>query len=360
MRINNINGYNTVNNTPNFKGSEEKVIEIARENLGKLVDTAVKKSPKVTTVLNDAGEKVQAKKPLNLIEKGLVRFDLGHITRKPYQAVVSKLSQSNRAFTHLMVADSIILSTFYTINSLRNKKIDKKQKPQMVINDILTLGVSAGTSYFIEGGITKGINALQNKYLSKHCEYYIQQGEEIMKSESGFKKFKELGTAVANVIDQGQSGSEAAIKGIIEKIKLHAKDIKDNDAVTALKRGKDGKTRILKYPGLSKLKTTSEELQTVEESVKSIIENGIAKSLKKADIISNVEQATKGLYTKIAANGSVDVLSKGIGKLKTLIVFGLIYRYLGPVLVTPLANKISAKFFDKKDESNKSEQTQKK
>ena len=47
-----------------------------------------------------------------------------------------------------------------------------------------------------------------------------------------------------------------------------------------------------------------------------------------------------------------------MGKLKTIVIFGLIYRYIGPVLVTPLANKISSKLF-KNDKDSKTENTQK-
>ncbi len=348
MKINNINNNKFQNRTPNFRAMDPSKIS---GKIKPLYDAAIKNSPKATNIINEAGEKVSATKPLNLIEKGLVKFDLGHIIRKPYQAVVSKLSQSNRAFTHLMVADSIILSSFYTINSLRNKKIDKKQKPQMVINDMLTLGVSAGTSYFLEGGINKAVDAFKNKYLSKNSEYYIQQGKEVMKS--GFKRFNELGDEIAKTIDSG--ATEESLKELTKKIKIHSKDVVNNDVLKAVKKG----TSELKYPGLSALKVNSEGLKSVEESITGIIKDGIAKGLDKETIVNGAKEAAKGLYTKIAATKDVDVLSKGIGKLKTLIVFGLIYRYLGPVLVTPIANKLSAKFFDHKDDDKK-EQVQKK
>ena len=35
----------------------------------------------------------------------------------------------------------------------------------------------------------------------------------------------------------------------------------------------------------------------------------------------------------------------GIRKLKVLVVFGFIYRFVGPVAITPVANKLSSMFF---------------
>lgn len=137
--------------------------------------------------------------------------------------ISGSLAKSNNSFTHLMVLDSAILSTFYTISALINPKIKKEQKPQMVINDALTFGVSATGSYLLDGKVTNYVEKLTEAYFEKNKDFY-----------------------------------------------------KNVD--------------------------------------KSVIEN-----------------------TKT-----------GINKIKTLVIFGMIYRYFGPVLVTPLANKISSKFFDGK------------
>ena len=41
----------------------------------------------------------------------------------------------------------------------------------------------------------------------------------------------------------------------------------------------------------------------------------------------------------------------GMGVLKTMIVFGAVYRYIVPVLVTPIANKIGEKYLSRKQEA---------
>ena len=59
------------------------------------------------------------------------------------------------------------------------------------------------------------------------------------------------------------------------------------------------------------------------------------------------------VYDKLAGKIEADKIIPGINKIKTLVIFGIIYRYLSPVIMTPIANKISAKFFDKKDKTQK-------
>ncbi len=49
---------------------------------------------------------------------------------------------------------------------------------------------------------------------------------------------------------------------------------------------------------------------------------------------------------------------EGMGLLKTMIVFGAVYRYFVPVLVTPIANKIGEKYLNRKKEANAQAQIQ--
>ena len=48
----------------------------------------------------------------------------------------------------------------------------------------------------------------------------------------------------------------------------------------------------------------------------------------------------------------VNGIGNGISKLKSVLVFGFIYRYFAPVFITPIANRVS-EFFEKKDSKNK-------
>lgn len=72
----------------------------------------------------------------------------------------------------------------------------------------------------------------------------------------------------------------------------------------------------------------------------------VAKAVKAAgNNTGAVEAALKMPLKKINA------ISSGISKLKSVLVFGFIYRYFSPVFITPIANRVS-EYMDKKNGKN--------
>ena len=53
------------------------------------------------------------------------------------------------------------------------------------------------------------------------------------------------------------------------------------------------------------------------------------------------------------SNASLESKIRGMGVLKKLIVFGTVYRFLSPVLVTPIATKIGNMIAAKKQDTPK-------
>ena len=93
------------------------------------------------------------------------------------------------------------------------------------------------------------------------------------------------------------------------------------------------------------------------ESVKEAVKNAVTDNAGHAEDAKNaVKGLVDDLYESSAAREQADKILPGFNKLKVLVIFGLIYRYLGPVVITPIANKISSKFFDKKSDEVKPEQ----
>lgn len=81
----------------------------------------------------------------------------------------------------------------------------------------------------------------------------------------------------------------------------------------------------------------------IAESMKS----QVAKAVKAAKSPEAIENAIKIPLKK--ASG----IANGISKLKSVLVFGFIYRYFSPVFITPIANRVS-ELWDKKDKTQKS------
>ena len=250
---------------------------------------------------------------------------------KPFQKFAGKLAKSDRSFTYLMVAESVILSTFYAINSLRNKKIEKEQKPQMVINDALVLGVSATGSLLLDSKVNKVVDSLSDKYFKKPeiQDFYRNLGKKAQDALGAEAPKSKLLETVAQGADDAAKMVGEHLKGIV------------------------GKTGELKPFEIS-----ADKLKTIQTNVKNAI-NSNSGNLDKA------KEAVKGCvddaYDALAARKEIKDIIPGINKLKTIVIFGLIYRYIGPVIVTPLANKISSKFFNNKGKKEeKAEQTQQK
>lgn len=237
-----------------------------------------------------------------------------------FQKFITKFSRTS-SFKHLMFAESCFLSSFYMINTLRNKKIKKEQKPQMLINDTLTLGVSSAGAYVLDGLITKGVDKLTNSYFTQNQDFYIQRAKDIT---GNLGKEAILG----DICNAAQDASEKGIKKVTDTIGEQLKKI-------TAEKGKE----------LKAFQISPEKLTEIQNGVADAIRNN------KGDVDKVKETATgliDDVYNKLGGKIEADKIIPGINKLKTVVAFGLIYRYLGPVLVTPLANKLSSKFFDKK------------
>ena len=237
-----------------------------------------------------------------------------------FQKFITKFSTSDNSFKHLMFAESCFLSGFYMLNTLKNKKIKKEQKPQMIINDTLTLGVSSAGAYLLDGKVTNLVNKYAEKYFTKHKDFYTQLGANAKETLQ-----KELLNKASEITALNDS---AKIQQGIEEA--------GNLVSTHLKKlvGEEGKLKAFQI--------TKESLGEIQTKVKTAINNNIknADGAKKA-----VADLTDDVYKQLSARMEADKIIPGINKLKVLVILGLIYRFMGPVVITPIANKLSSKLF---------------
>ena len=240
-----------------------------------------------------------------------------------FQKFISKFSKTN-SFTHLMVAESCFLSGFYMINTLRNKKIKKEQKPQMLINDALTLGVSTSGAYLLDDKVTKVVDNLSNSYFTKNQDFYINKAKE------SAKNLAQKTGIMDDIFNAAKEASDDGINAVTRKIGEQLSGIV----------AKGNKTKALQISA-DKLK---EDQEGVSNAIKSNKGNMEGATKAAAGLIDDV-------YDKLAGKVEADKVIPGINKIKTLVIFGIIYRYLGPVVVTPIANKLSSKFFSNKKEN---------
>lgn len=299
----------TANNNPSFSGSQNASTPSFK---GGITDFAVKPLTKLYHEVAQSG----------LFQKGVTKF-----------------SGSNRTFTHLMVLDSIILSTFYTINSLRNKKIEKEQKPQMVINDALTLGVSAAGSYLLDDKVSKVVTKFGENYVRGKEDFYKGLGQKAIDEMGDKASIKELLAKVDEVLKLPKDKLDEGLEQIGTMFKEHIKPIVSADENVE-----------------KALMTTQSVVDDLADKVTSTIKDAV-KEGKTDDVVKAVSEKVQDAYKTVVARSKADNFMSGLNKLKVLVVFGMIYRFIGPVVITPIANKLSDKFFgkDKADKKAKVE-----
>lgn len=265
---------------------------------------------------------------------GLSNFYESVASKKGFQGLIKKFSNSDRSFTHIMVVESILLSTFYTVNTLRNKKIKKEQKPQMVINDALTTGVSAAGAYFIEDKISSGVMNMAEKFFQHHKDFYQKLGQEAANASKN-----ELLSKVAQTAVQTGEGFAQGLENVTHTIGSQLNGI------------------IGEQDKLKAFQITKDKLSGIQTAVKDAITANAGNADKAKEAVTGI---IDDAYNAAAARGEANKVLPGINKLKVIIVLGLIYRYIGPVVITPIANKISSKLFENRHEKDADKKTDEK
>lgn len=116
--------------------------------------------------------KAMAKETESLYEKltGFVGKPIGKyvifpIAKNPkVQKFILKLKDSKNFYTHLSVADSVVLTSFYMFNTNKNKDIKKDQKLPLIINQGLVTVLSAILTYSLNNSINKKIDKFTGEF----------------------------------------------------------------------------------------------------------------------------------------------------------------------------------------------------
>lgn len=263
------------------------------------------------------------------VVKGLTKLYEKVAQKEGMQKFLHKFSKSDKTFTHLLLAESCFLSGFYMVNTLTNKKIKKEQKPQMLINDALTWGVSTAGAYLLEDKIGNLVSCGAEKYFVNHTDFYTKLGQKAQE-EAASAPVKELLKKVGEVASKKGEELAKGIEDVSSMIGKHLKGIVS-----------DGN----KFKAFN---IAPEKLNQVQSSVKDAVTSNVGNTSAAQE---KVKELVTDVYNSSAARAEADKILPGINKLKTLVIFGIIYRYLGPVVITPIANKLSSKLFAKNNKT---------
>lgn len=128
---------------------------------------------------------VYVKKIKNPMETGIENFFLKIIQTKPFEKLVNKIYKTQEAkkvkiakfnegkqpenqkkfssnlFSHLIVIGSTILSGFYVVKTINNKKLEEKKRRTLAINQAAVWLASTIMAYTVDGKLNKWVNKVK-------------------------------------------------------------------------------------------------------------------------------------------------------------------------------------------------------
>ncbi len=262
---------------------------------------------------------------------------------KSMQNLVNWLKNKNYQ-EHLAAFVGCTLSGFYMLDTARSKTIEKDQKPALIINQGTVCAMSTIGAYTLNHYLNKKINhiaelfhiaKIEDKKIQRKFEKFITDPDYanvVKRAAKNNPKVKDLLNSFAKKFEFNEK-VKVYVKEEIKKLKgdeaanNFLKEIKN----IVVPKGKD-KAEIIKELYLKRMKNS--------------------KALQRAYNREAMNNAIK----KIAgaeATGKMTRMMNGFKTAQALMVFALIYRFVSPVVATPIANKVSEKLEAGKKAKNK-------
>ena len=222
---------------------------------------------------------------------------------------LSRRKNLDKIVGHMQTAGSFIISGMYMIQTLRNDNLDEKKKKTLAVNQGLTLLFSTLGAYLLDSKLVNIWNKyVTNKYVAKHIGKTPEELAENLKTHQ-------------------KNTKERFFENHQEDVKLENVDLK------AQKKAYDKEIKSgLKLPEFGKYLDNLLERKSTKLELK---------IFKTPNLLHYVEKGLKN------TNITADI--KALDALKSLIVFGTVYRFIGPVAVTPVANMIGNRLFYSKE-----------
>lgn len=242
----------------------------------------------------------------------------------PMNAIAEKLKNSDNLFQHCLTLGSLITSGLYMEKTLTNDKLDKDRKQTLAVNQGLTFLVSTAGAYSLDKYLKNWWENTTSKYIGTQIN-----------DENFAKNFKGINQGIDEINKKLKQNPNGDVNKFAEEVK---------EALKMPKKGEKGYTGYTEF---------------LEHAVKGAIEDA-------DDCVKSVEKLKLDKYTdKLVKNGKIAELSselkgkiKGMGLLRTMLVFGFVYRYFVPVVITKPANLLCEKYLSHKKAKNEAKQDQ--
>lgn len=298
------------------------------------------------------------------VSKGYDAFCEGvgmHLCRPAFNnVVIDKLGYSIRnaenAVKHFLAVGSVITSGMYMHQTYTNKKMDKDRRETLTANQFFTLLLSTAGAYTLDSSL--------KSWWSKQHEKYIKLSEAGKAAWDGMDKMnaeikeknKQTNADITAKVESGELKPDLQIKDDKSLEKL-AKKFINND--------KDG-TFAEKLKGIGIEVSESEDKKDLIKKLQQSLATGSAdmkakinKAVQAEDYVRKLIEPKIDINTYLDKYGSEHVVdketlkklkirSKGFGALRSILVFGFVYRFLVPLVVVKPTNWLCDKYLEHK------------
>lgn len=213
---------------------------------------------------------------------------------------IDKTKNVKNMTTHMSAVGATLISGMYTVRTLQNDKLDPEKRKTLALNDVMTWGLSTAGSYFLDSKLANWWDGVTTRFAANYLLDHPQG-----------KKPRTFG-----------NWTPANLNKFMEKWYLVKNRRIDNLNRKIAASIADGSYKGARKPNLQ--------------------------HVKPEDAISY--KNIRDFNLDVLKNKRLTTLIDGMGVLKSLFVFGMVYRYIVPVLVMKPANKIGAMIHKKNAE----------
>lgn len=253
---------------------------------------------------------------------------------------IDKTKSVKNMTTHMSAIGATLISGMYTVRTLQNDKLDSEKRKTLALNDVMTWGLSTAGSYFIDNKLASWWDRVTNRFTANY-----------LLDNPRAKRLRTLGDWNPAHLQEmmGKKFSMDADASNIDNVIAEAK--KNGFQVSGVEDGKINFTLPGKFN-----KLISERIDRINKAIEDPNYKGLRKPLQHVDmdpVISNI----RDFNLDVLKNKRLTTLIDGFSVLKSLFVFGMVYRYIVPVMVMKPANKLGA-YIHKKNAEKAQTQTQ--
>ncbi len=280
------------------------------------------------------------KKQYDNLAEGIARNYYEKFYRSKFaKKFIDKTKNVKNMTTHMSAIGATLISGMYTVRTLQNDKLDPEKRKTLALNDVMTWAISTAGSYFLDNKLGDWCNKVTTRFVANYVATKPEAKNIELLGDWDPKKIYKIiedapQIAYDKITEMKSKLSPEEFSKWLGKARINEDDLTDISDQLLYKKYLKQKKALSKNP--EKLKEWIKNAGTSEE-----ILTKISKSVTKNVLDLNLD---------FLRDKRLTTLIDGIGVLKSLFVFGMVYRYIVPVLVMKPANKIGAYLHQKNAE----------